>query len=173
MSEPEAAAEAPAKSKNMVIPIVLGCAVLGAAVGAFVVAPRLVPTAAAAEAPADGEEGHGDAEEGEEGKTGDGKAAGKVFRIDNLIVNPAGSQGQRFLMATVAFEVSEADEATLRAREIQVRDDVVGVLAAQPLDSLIAPHSRDALKARLVEVARRRLAPKAKVTVYLPQFVIQ
>ena len=48
-----------------------------------------------------------------------------LFELQNVIVNPAGSQGQRFIVATVAFEVAtEEIRNTLHESETQIRDGV-------------------------------------------------
>src|SRR5690242_20732794 len=97
-SQPDSAPPAPAGPKPMVMIGVIVLALGAGAGGGFALAPRLLPKAATA---ADSAAAH--AEEGESLHEKGGKASGgKIFRIDNLIVNPAGSEGSRFLMASVA-----------------------------------------------------------------------
>lgn len=171
---PGAADAAPApKSMGtaMLLAISLGCAVLGGSAGALLIAPKLL-TGAAPAADSESTAPHeGAKQEGHEGRPA---KAGKVFRLDNMIVNPAGSEGTRFLMASVAFEVeNDAAEGRLREREIELRDMVVGRLEAMTMAALTQPFTRDSLKAQLGRQVLAILGPRAKVKVYLPQFVIQ
>ena len=134
-------------------------------------------SAAPAASAADGPEGEAEAKPAKEkGKGGHGKEAEKavVFRLDNLIVNPAGSHGTRFLMASVAVEVPDARvEARLRERDFQVRDAVIAVLERQSLETITAPGGRDSVKARLAETLGPMVGRGVPMHIYLPQFVIQ
>ncbi len=177
-NEPEPAeaaapeAQAPAKRSGSLLLVVAGLVggVLGGGVGGVVLAPRMVgKTPASAEAAQSGKSGK--SEKGEKKGT---PAADRVFRIDNVIVNPAGSEGTRFLMTSVAFEVSdEVAESALKAHELELRDLVVGKLLTMTMPMLTAPHARDSLKIALAQAARQFVGPTGDIAVYLPQFVIQ
>jgi flagellar FliL protein len=156
-----------AKPKAAVLITVLVAAAVAGVGGGFALAPRLTPHGVAT---ADSEPEHGTKEHGR-GEKGSG---GRIFKIDNLIVNPAGSEGSRFLMTSVAFEVeTEAAELALKDHEVQVRDLVVSRLENQTMRMLTLPFARDSLKRQLAAAIVGVIGPKARVTVYLPQFVIQ
>jgi flagellar protein FliL len=159
----------------MLVGAVVVAVAAGIGGGVVVLGPRLAGLRGAAPAArAEGGEKEKDKEK-EKGKN-HGKEAEKavVFKIDNLIVNPAGSGGTRFLMASVAVEVPDARiEAQLRDRDFQVRDAVIAVLERQTLESITAPGGRDSVKARLVETLAPMVGRGVPMHVYLPQFVIQ
>lgn len=172
-AENEAATPKGAPKLGLVIALALVGAVVGGGAGTFVLAPRLFARPAA-ETAAQGEKAK-DAEGGEGADAKKGKAApGKIFKLDNLVVNPAGSEGTRFLMTTVAFETrgDEAD-AKLREREIEIRDRVIAILESQTMDALTQPGARDTLKRKLGDAVAPFAGPKARLRVFLPQFVIQ
>ena len=165
------AAPAPGKKTGLLIGLTLGGAVLGGLLAAFVVAPRIIARQApgvADSAAAGGEHGTGEGE-------GEGKGEpAKVVVLENLIVNPAGSQGSRFLMTTVAFAVADdKGQKLLDESKVELRDRVITVLESLTLAQLTAPGARDSLKLRIAMVAGEMLGPKATVKVFLPQFVIQ
>ena len=87
-------AEAPAKKRNLpLILAVVGAVVVGSAGGIFVAGPMIAGKSSAPDAAA-------------EAKAEEEAAAPKpVYQIDNLVLNPAGTEGTRFLMATVAVAV--------------------------------------------------------------------
>jgi len=99
---------------------------------------------------------------------------GTIYQIENIIVNPAGEEGNRFLMATVAFELpTPAHEEHLREQDVRVRDKVLSILEDQTMEMLTMPGARDSLKHQLAD-AVWPMVPDAKwMGVYLPQFVIQ
>ena len=119
--------EAPATKKPLYFGVVITAVLLGGAVGGLVIGPRIVGAVAGPEDAAASEPAHGVHDE----------LPGKFFELENLIVNPAGSRGERFLMVSVAFEVPD-DEALnlLHEREIQVRDVVSASLSARTLEEL-------------------------------------
>jgi flagellar basal body-associated protein FliL len=157
----------------------------GSLLGCLLIAPRVIAARnaqPAAPARAEKAEGGGEAQESEgkkgEGKKGEGKKGegekSAVFSIDNIVVNPAGSAGTRFLMASVAFELpDEKAVEALREKEVQIRDAVITTLESQTLEMLAAPGSREGIKRQLA-IAIKPLVPGQKQPrVYLPQFVLQ
>jgi flagellar FliL protein len=158
------------RTKPVVLFGVLALAAVAGVGGGFVLAPRLVKSPAAAGADAAAED-EGEHEAGAKGEKG---APGRIFKLDNLIVNPAGSEGTHFLMTSVAFEVeTDGAEAALKEHDIQVRDLVVSRLENQTMQALTSPFARDSIKRQLAEAIRPVIGPKPRVQVYLPQFVIQ
>jgi len=168
-------------SKLMLILAVVGGIAAGAAAGAFAVGPlvaqKLVPHVASA---ADSAGAHGEEEEAAEGEHGEGKegesAAKPVHTIDNLVLNPAESGGQRFLLLTIAFELKDA--ATLdamKARDAELRDVVLQSIGAKSVEYLADMAQRDSLKSELKTVAGKLFPDKKGVIrrIYFPQFVIQ
>ncbi len=161
-------AEAPAKAGNSkkVIGGILAAAIAGIAVGNFVVAPRLG---------AAGGESHEVSEEEDFGGGGGshGKGGPKQVRIDNLIVNPAGSSGSRFVVVTIVYEVAdETAEGRLKAAEVQLRDAAASTLERHNLEALTRAGARDSLRAEFLRIATPILKG-AKAKVFLPQFLIQ
>lgn len=165
---PAAEAAPPAKKTGLTLGLLVGGLVLGGAAGTFVVAPRLV-SGSAAVADSTGEAGEAQHGEGEKGEA----AAPKLVKLENIIVNPAGSQGSRFLMASVVLAV-ETDklEADLHTRDAELRDKITTVLEVMTMAQLTAPGARDTVKAR-VSAMVGGMVGKQKFKVFLPQFVIQ
>ncbi|MEO8450416.1 MAG: flagellar basal body-associated FliL family protein, partial [Gemmatimonadota bacterium] len=100
---------------------------------------------------------------------------GPLFKMDNLIVNPAGSQGTRFLMVSVAVATPSGEVAEqLRADEAVIRDVVIALLERKSMEMLALPGIRDSIKNQLSDTISALVGHSAdKLKVYLPQFVIQ
>lgn len=159
--------------KKIWIAALSGAVVLGGGLGGFVVAPRFLqhPPATAAPSQAGKSEarhaagGHGEKKKGDEIP---------VFELENLIVNPAGSQGLHFLMASVAFGIPDpVTEEMLRANEVKLRDTVVATLGSHTIEMLSEPTARDSLKARIKRAVCEGIGVQADLEIFLPQFVIQ
>src|SRR6185503_9936524 len=93
-------AKASGKSGPPLIPVVAGIAVLGIALGSMIVAPIVGGKSAPG---AKTEEKH--KKKGSHGKD-DGA---DLMEIKNIVVNPAGSEGEHYIMATVSLEVHDKD----------------------------------------------------------------
>jgi len=171
----DAATDAAGKPGMMVlIACLVGGLVVGGAGGAFALGPVLAkkfsaPKATTEAAPEEKpEEEHG-AEKGEK------KAGNTVHMMENLVLNPAGSNGTRFLMAAVAAEVKdEKVNEEMTSRDAELRDAVLRILGDHTVDQLADMAIRETLKKTVTDSLNARLASKTAVKrVYFPQFVIQ
>jgi flagellar protein FliL len=176
---------------------IIGVAVvLGGLLGSQLIAPRLIaarsakpPSATEEKVAGEVDEKNAERKEAEkreagkkegghkkEGREGGGEedVKGILLNIDNIIVNPAGSQGSRFLMASIAIELPDnATETYMREHEVQVRDLVISVLESQTMQTLSRPGARDQLKEDLADALMPMSGGAAWLRVYIPQFVIQ
>jgi flagellar FliL protein len=185
--EAGAAAAAPAAPRAPLSPLVVLIAVVvlavsaGAALGGLLLAPRLIQAKQAAAASELANPHHKqdkkkkDKKEKHDKKGEPGKSP--VYKLDNIIVNPADSEGQRFLMCTVAIVSEDSKELdVLREHEIELRDRVVTLLSKQPMSRLTSQAARDSLRMDLLGVILPTLGPdgrEAELKIYLPQFVVQ
>jgi flagellar FliL protein len=169
----EAAVKPQGRSK-LVIALTVGLT-MGAATGSFVVGPLLADSSGTeAHGEAAGAHGEAAAAEGEHGEGGHGAAPAAEYTIQNLVLNPAGSGGSRYLMASVTFGVSDAHGAeTLGLRDGAIRDIVVGVLGARTVEQLADMGNRPKIKEEILTQVRGLVGEHAVVEVYFPQFVIQ
>ena len=163
-SENAAAAAAPAPAKGKVMMMAVGGLVVGLAAGFLGVGPVLAKNKAAAPAKV---EAKADKAEGE-------KSGGAPWPIENLVLNPAGSNGTRFLMVNATFELKdEAAKEAAKDKEAEVRDIILALLGKKSIDQLTDISQRDGIKKEVL-AAVAPLFPKGVVTkVFFPQFVIQ
>jgi flagellar FliL protein len=156
------AAAAPAKGKVMMMAV--GGLVIGLAGGYLGVGPVLAKNKAASPAKLEQKaEGHGEA-----------KAGGATWPIENLVLNPAGSNGTRFLMVNATFEMKdEAAKEAAKDKEPEARDIILALLGKKSIDELADIGQREQIKKEVL-AAVAPMFPKGTVTkVFFPQFVIQ
>ena len=182
--EPEAAEdEAPKKGGRLksIIMIVVGLG-LGTGAGMFFVGPTFFggpadASAASTEDPADdghgapADDGHGAPAEGRE----DGSAVeGTIHTIANLIVNPAGSNGNRFLLVDLAVGLtSEEAVLELQTRDAEARDQLLVLLGSKTVTELADVTHRQALKDEMQAVVSDLLVSGSALEIFFPRFVIQ
>jgi flagellar FliL protein len=156
-------AEVGAKKKGKFILILLPLILLGLGGGGFLAYSQYVPLVAMMrdEAPA-----------GED--AGEPVEYGEFTELDNLIVNPAGTDGTRYLMIKIAFESDKAKALEeITEKDVVVRDAILRLLQAKTVEELAAIEQRDELK----EEVRRginEILEKGKITrLYFTQYVLQ
>jgi flagellar FliL protein len=178
---PESADPAPTKRK---IPfgvfIGVGLAA-GTAGGVLVAGPLLakkVTAPSAAGAPAEPAAEAKAAEKGGAKKEG-GKKEGAstdvpVYVIDNLVLNPAGSGGTRFLLASIGIQMgTSAQNDELKKHDIEVREALLKVLGSAKVEELSEIANREVYKEQ-IKVALEKMLGRGSVTgLYFSQFVIQ
>jgi flagellar protein FliL len=168
---PETTAEAPAKKGKMPLigGIIAGIAI-GAGVGMFVLGPKLAPASPShGKAAAKAEHADG-GEHGEHGKPD----AASIYQIDNMVLNPSGSNGLRFLLVSVALEVK--DEATLniiKGHDAEMRDMILQLFGAKTAEQLTEAAAREPLRKELIVMFNKMFPAGSVKKVYFPQFVIQ
>lgn len=97
-----------------------------------------------------------------------------LFVVKDLIVNPAGTNGTRFLLTTVGFEVSGPEaQKELEVKEVQVRDILNTVLTSKGLDELVDVQQREALRSEIAEKINALLKNGSLSSVYFSKFIIQ
>jgi flagellar FliL protein len=168
----EEAAPTPAKRGGKIAIIAALLALLGGgAAGVFALGPMLRggdDAAASADSAAD--DGHGKPKAG----GGHGGSGSPLFSIDNLVINPAGTQGTRFLIVTVALEMKDAGATPeLTARDPEIRDLLLSLLSARTVEQLSDLGGKDALKEEIRVAIEKVLGPDKVVRVFIPQYVLQ
>lgn len=169
---PEAAAPAKPKKLLVIVLAVVGLAA-GTGAGAFVAAPLLAGKSASAATPAGSEKKKGEHGEEKAGEKAEA-AAPIIYLMENIVLNPAGTSGTRFLMATIAVELSDAKYVDrLKERDAEARDVLVSLLGRKTVDELSDATRRDAFRAEANAAIAPLLPKKAVKRVFFPQFVIQ
>ncbi|WP_103029107.1 flagellar basal body-associated FliL family protein [Salinibacter altiplanensis] len=99
---------------------------------------------------------------------------GALSTLEGLVVNPAGSQGNRYLAVSVVFE-TETPEAKkeLERKKVVVKDAVLRLLSERTVEELSDPEKRDGLKDALRDEANGILSKGTIDRLYFTEFVLQ
>jgi flagellar FliL protein len=160
---PAGDAAPPAKSsKKKVILLALAGLLAGAPTGLFVTGPLLANrTAKPHEKPKAGGEG---------GLTG----ASVTHSIENLVLNPSGSNGTRFLMVSATFELKDGGvENQMKEHDAEVRDHILSLLGKKTVEELTDIAQREQIKKDVLESVGGLFEKGAVKKVFFGQFVIQ
>ena len=101
-------------------------------------------------------------------------AVQNVFVVKDIIVNPAGTNGTRFLLMTIGFEVSSPEtQKELETKEIQVRDALTTILCTKSLEELASTERREELRTQIADRIAGVIKRGSLTSVYFSKFIIQ
>ncbi len=163
--------EAPRKKAGMILPILL--AVLASGIGGTLGMTALGPAVGgwmAANASEDG----GKKKKGGHGGGHGGGAAATLHLLENLVVNPAESEGMRYLLISVAIEPQDPDLVEdIAAQDVAIRHVLLTFLGSKTVPELADIGERDALVEEMETLLAHELGEEMIHRIYLPQYVIQ
>jgi flagellar FliL protein len=122
-----------------------------------------------------GEEEEGEHEPAKGGGEHGPAAPPPLYTISDLVLNPAGSGGTRFLMLSVAFDMKDSTGVeAMKLRDAEIKDAVLALVGGKTVDQLAEVASREPLKVEIKDlVGKITKKPKQIKRVSFPQFVIQ
>jgi flagellar FliL protein len=114
--------------------------------------------------------GHGSEKKGEGGESADGS----IYIVKDLIVNPAGTNGTRFLLTTIGFEVTTAEGLKeIELKDVVVRDVLNTILTSKDLVTLVNMEGRESVRKEIEEKVGAMLRNGHLTNVYFSKFIIQ
>jgi flagellar protein FliL len=177
-------AAAPKNSPIKKYGIMLGIVVVMAVGGYFVTLKFVKPIVGdeSAELTEGGDESGGDHDapkkkkkkkkKSEHGK--DGSVETHIFEVGDVIVNPAGTGGTRFLSASIGFEVEDVATMELfKARQPQIRDALITILGSKNIEQLTDMKQKEIARLQIKKRVIKLLDTEELVAVYFTDFVIQ
>ena len=133
----------------------------------FVIVPQLQKSLGIKESAAGGE--HVEKSK----KAGDGKKTS--VQLSKLLVNIAGTMGQRYLVfsITVVGTGGEEFKAKMTENDAQLRDMAMGALATKTLSDLEKPGARNLIRTELINGLNSVLGDASVQELYITEFGIQ
>lgn len=97
-----------------------------------------------------------------------------LFVVKDLIVNPAGTGGLRYLLTSVGIEVTnEKAFAEIQSKEVIVNDILINVLSSKTLEELSDVTKRKDLRREIAKKVDEILTQGRVQNVYFSKFIIQ
>lgn len=99
---------------------------------------------------------------------------GLFYEINDIVVNPAGTSGKRFLVMEMALETKDqlvVDEAT--SKEIWIRDAVISILTRKTPEELLDYSLQNELKKEVLNTMNRKMSTGKFTKIYFKKFIMQ
>jgi flagellar FliL protein len=108
-----------------------------------------------------------------EGKEGEGSQS-MVYAIKDIVVNPAGTGGTRFLSVSFGFELGDAAlMAEFTEREALVRDALITILSSKTVAQLTDAREKEIARLQIKKRLEQLLETEEIAGVYYTDFVLQ
>lgn len=106
--------------------------------------------------------------------SGKNAANGSIFSVDDMIVNPALTNGNILLLASLGLSVeNEEAKKVLEEKQVIVKDAIISVLSSKNVNQLGSATYRDTLKTEILKNLSVEM-PGTKVNnIYFSKFIIQ
>jgi flagellar FliL protein len=103
-----------------------------------------------------------------------GDIIGQIYPIENIIVNPAGSNGSRFVKVSIGLEMGKVKlDQELKKRDVQLRDILIDVFTSKTIEEVINPAEREDLREEIKGKINSLLVSGKIRNVYFADLVIQ
>lgn len=97
-----------------------------------------------------------------------------IYPINDLIVNPANSNGKRYLVVELSLELRSQECALLVERNIQkLRHNLNETLASRTVEQLVQFRERELLRSELAIVTNRTIGENSVQNLYFTKYVMQ
>jgi flagellar protein FliL len=155
--------------------------VIGIVLALFVISPmtsgggdQAASEPAADQSAADGQGESGDGDHGGGHGSPAAAAKGNIYSIDNIIVNPAGTGGSRFLSTSISFELkSNQLVKDFESRDAVIRDALITILSSKTVTQLTNPKQREITRYQIRKRVAQLLNTEDIEGVYYTDFVLQ
>ncbi|HKL14029.1 MAG TPA: flagellar basal body-associated FliL family protein [Balneolaceae bacterium] len=96
------------------------------------------------------------------------------YMLEELIVNPSGSNGQRFLVVEISLELYDAAHIELIEKEKQrIKHNMLEVLSSRTVNQLSQLSEREKLRSELATVTNQAIGKRSVRNLYYTKYVMQ
>jgi flagellar FliL protein len=98
---------------------------------------------------------------------------GKI-ELEEIIVNPAGTNGQRYLLVQFSLELDDKDDQQLiKENRSKVRNNIIKYLSSQTVSELQGIKGKEDLRAELIQLINQAIDSRSVRNLYYSKYVMQ
>jgi len=169
LEEKQAEPKAPSKLAGIIkiAVIILGIQIAVAAGAFMVVKSFIVPRVQSAASEKEGKK-QTESEKAEE-------TPREVKLIENIIINPAGTNGTRYLSTSIGLELVKTPEMEklMEEKTPVIRDILIAILTSKTLEELSSPAGKEDVRNEISEKISVALEPHKVFRIYFVDYVLQ
>ena len=103
----------------------------------------------------------------------DKESGSVIFAIEDMVVNPMMSHGDKLLLVSIGLELEDEDSKNILAeKEVILKDKIISLLSAKTQKTLSQPDYKDSLKIQL-SAGIKNIFPDVKLNnIYFSKYII-
>jgi len=96
------------------------------------------------------------------------------YDMEQMVVNPAGTNGQRYLLLEVSLELGSEDDVTLLDKnKLKIRHDMIEFLSSRTVSQLVHFNQRESLRRDLIGIINTAVGSRSVRNLYYTKYVMQ
>ncbi|MFA3783848.1 flagellar basal body-associated FliL family protein [Melioribacteraceae bacterium 4301-Me] len=96
-----------------------------------------------------------------------------IYSVEDVIVNPAGTNGQKLLLSSLAFDLPrESFQKELQGKEVLVKDKIISILSSKTIDQLSNAAYKDSLRMEISKGVSSLFSDIKINKVYFSKYII-
>jgi flagellar FliL protein len=154
----------------------VGAVVLGVVLALFVLKPMMAPSDSDETAQVEEEHKPEQKKDDHGSKDAHGETGGEalMYSINDIVINPAGTGGSRFLSVSFGFELeSPRMLGEFKAREPVIRDALITILSSKTVAQLTDVRQKEIIRYQIKKRVAELMDTEALAGVYYTDFVLQ
>lgn len=111
----------------------------------------------------------------EEPAKGQKEKRGQIHLVEDILVNPAGTNGTRYLSTSIGLETSDFGQETNGFEELTpiIRDIFIAILSSRTLEELSSIEGKEKLRDEILVQVNEAIRPDSVYRVYFVDYVLQ
>ena len=98
----------------------------------------------------------------------------EMFMMEDIIVNPSGTGGTRFLSVAIGFEIGSRETVQLfEKREPVIKDALITILGSKTIEQLSDPKEKEITRYQIKKRVQQLLHVDDLAAVYFTDFILQ
>ena len=99
---------------------------------------------------------------------------GEIYLFEDVVVNPANTEGTRYLMVSMGLELDTKKlGGEIERKDPQIRDAIITLLSQKDISYLVDIRQRESLRGEILETINRHLSQGQVIKVYFVQYMLQ
>ena len=151
----------------------LGVIVVAVALALFVVKPMMSDSGAEGDT-TEQTDGHGEKKEKKKKSSHGEEGASLIYAIENIVINPSGTGGSRFLSVSFGFELGSLElQEEFVAREPIIRDALITIMSSKTVAELTDAKQKEIARYQIKKRVAQLMDTDEISGVYYTDFVLQ
>lgn len=97
-----------------------------------------------------------------------------TYQMEELVVNPANTNGKRYLMVEISLELDDkAHVPKLEQHQLRLKQEIMEVLSSRSIPELVQVSERDQLRSELIGLINSTIGVRSVRNLYFTKYVMQ